>query len=142
MFVRWATRRSETGDSGVAAGFDAVPPLNIPTQVDPTLPLPRAGIHQNQILTSDPLLPDSGRSESKLIFGPCGGAPFPPGLGPRAHVVGPKGGRRAGGATKTAQNQAQKLQPLVCKGFASGLQALRKLFASEYVLRASCVLDT
>ena len=96
MFVGWATRQSETGDSGVAAGFDAVPPLNIPMPVDPTLTLPRAGIHQNQILTSDPLLPDSGRSESKLIFGPCGGAPFPPGLGPRAHVVGPEGGGRTG----------------------------------------------
>ena len=35
----------------------------------------------------------------------------------------------------------KKPQPLVCKGFASGLQAPRKLFASEWVLRASCVLD-
>ena len=43
--------------------------------------------------------------------------------------------------TTTAQSQAKKPQPLVCKGFASGLQALRKLFASERVLRASCVLD-
>ena len=134
MFVRWATGRSETGDSGVANGFDAVPPLNVPTQVDPTLPLPRAGIHQNQILTANPLLPDSGRSESELIFGPCGGVPFPPGPGSGTYVY-------ILATTKTAQSQAQKPQPLVRKGFASGLQALRKLFASEYVLRASCVLD-
>ena len=124
VFVRWATRRSETGDSGVAAGFDAVPPLNIPTQVDPTLPLPRAGIHQNQILTTNPLLPESGRSGYRLIFGLARGT--------CVYIV---------RTTKTAQSQAQKPQPLVCKGFASGLQALRKLFASEYVLRASCVFD-
>ena len=43
--------------------------------------------------------------------------------------------------TTTAQSQAKKPQPLVCKGFASGLQAPRKLFASGWVLRASCVLD-
>ena len=68
MFVGWATRQSETGDSGVAAGFDAVPPLNIPMPVDPTLPLPRARIHQNQILTSDPHLSDSDRCGSNLTF--------------------------------------------------------------------------
>ena len=80
MFVWWAPQPPQTGDSGVAAGFDTCLPLNIPTQLDPTSPFARAGIHQNQILTADPLLPDSGRSGSELIFGPCDGAPFPPGL--------------------------------------------------------------
>ena len=47
----------QTGDSGVAAGSEALPPLSIPTQLDPTPPLARAGIHQNQILTAEPLLP-------------------------------------------------------------------------------------
>ena len=100
MFVRWAPQRSETGASRVAAGFDAAPHLNIFTQVDPTLPLPRARIHQNRILTANPLLPDSGRSEYRLIFGRAVGAPFP-----RAWAHGPTwlaprgaGGRvRAGG---------------------------------------------
>ena len=45
--------------------------MNISAHFHPILPLTWAGFHQNQISTTYPLLPDSGRSDSELKFGPC-----------------------------------------------------------------------
>jgi len=56
----------------------------------------QAGFQQNQILSTYPLLPDSGRSDSDLRFGPFGGAARPPTRpGPTGPGRGPP--REAGG---------------------------------------------
>ena len=59
------------GRGGVAAGYNTRPLMNISAHFHPILPLTWAGFHQNQISTTYPLLPDSGRSDSELKFGPC-----------------------------------------------------------------------
>ncbi len=62
------------GRAGVAVGFNTRPALNISTHLHPILPLTQAGFQQNQILSTYPLFPDSGRSDSDLRFGPFGEA--------------------------------------------------------------------
>ena len=89
------------GRSGVAAGFNTRPALNISTHPHPILPLTKAGFQQNQILSTYPLLPDSGRSDSDLRFGPFGGAarppPHPTWPGPTGPGRGPPRGAGGGG---------------------------------------------